>query len=267
LNSWALHLLRSAIDLWPVRKLYEIVLMNQVVNGPTPSHIGLILDGNRRWAKEHNLSTIEGHRMGGKKLAEVLSWFRELNVKTVTLYALSTENLLRAPDEVNGILNVIHSYLSKAIEDKVFENEGAKVVFMGERGLLPPRITELMEKLESTTSHNSNTFLNVAIGYGGRTEIVNAVRRMVSLAAEGSLSPEDVTEELVSTFLYTSHLPNPDPDLIVRTSGESRISNFLLWQSAYSELFFLDVYGPEFRKIDLLRAIRSYQRRERRFGR
>jgi len=231
-----------------------------------PSHIGLILDGNRRWAREHNLSSMEGHKEGAKKLEQVLSWFRQLKTRTVTLYVLSTENLARPLEEVKDILSVVEQYLAKAIEEKVFEREMVRVRFLGERGLLPSEITGLMEKLEKSTSQNSEAFLNVAIGYGGRMEIVNAARRMVALAANGLLAPAEVTEELVGGFLYTAHLPNPDPDLIIRTSGELRVSNFLLWQSAYSELFFLDIYWPDFRKIDLLRAIRSYQRRGRRLG-
>lgn len=266
MRSWALRLIRSVADIPPVRGLYEAVLQNQVSSGPMPSHVGLILDGNRRWAREHNLSNVEGHKEGAKKLEQVLSWFRQLKIVTVTLYALSTENLARPPEEVKGILSVVEQYLAKAIEDGVFQRERVRVRFLGERELLPSEITRLMEKLEKNTLQNSETFLNIAIGYGGRTEIVNAARRMVTLAANGLLTPAEVTEDLVSSFLYTAHLPNPDPDLIIRTSGEARVSNFLLWQSAYSELFFLDIYWPDFRKIDLLRAIRSYQRRDRRLG-
>ena len=266
MSSWTLRFIRSMADLWPISRLYEAVLFNHVSEGPMPSHIGMILDGNRRWARERNLSGLEGHREGARKLESVLSWFDELGIGAVTLYALSTENLSRTPDEVRDILSVIETYLEKAIEEQVFKTRGVRVKFLGERGLLPTRITELMEELEADTSKNNGSFLNVAIGYGGRREIVNAVRKMVTLAAKGFLSPEEVNEDLVGGFLYTAHLPNPDPDLIIRTSGELRSSNFLLWQSAYSELFFLDIYWPDFRKIDLLRAIRSYQRRDRRFG-
>lgn len=266
MKTWALGLIRSAVDALPVGRLYEAVLLNQVSSGPMPSHIGLILDGNRRWAKEHNLSSIEGHKEGARKLEQVLTWFRELDVNTVTLYVLSTENLSRPPEEVRGILSVVEGYLANAIKERAFEKEGVRVRFMGERGLLPSEITRLMGELESNTSRNSGAFLNIAMGYGGRMEIVGAVRKMVNLATKGALSPADVTEELVSNFLYTAQLPHPDPDLIIRTSGELRVSNFLLWQSAYSELFFLDINWPDFRKIDLLRAIRSYQRRDRRMG-
>lgn len=264
--SWALRLIRSTVDVLPVGRLYEAVLMNQVTSGPMPSHIGLILDGNRRWARAHNLSEIDGHAEGAKKLEEVLSWFRELKVKTVTLYALSTENLSRPPEEVRGILSVIEHYLTEAVNEHTFEKDRIRVRFLGERGLLPTEITKLMASLEESTSKNNRAFLNIAMGYGGRMEIVNAVKKMVALATAGALSSEDVNEELVGNFLYTAYLPNPDPDLIIRTSGELRVSNFLLWQSAYSELFFLEVNWPDFRKIDLLRAIRSYQGRKRRYG-
>jgi tritrans,polycis-undecaprenyl-diphosphate synthase [geranylgeranyl-diphosphate specific] len=267
LISWVLRLIRSLVDALPVGKLYEAVLENQVTAGPMPSHIGLILDGNRRWARQRHLSEIEGHAEGAKKLEQVLSWFRELNIETVTLYVLSTENLSRSPEEVSGILSVVERYLTKAIAERTFEKEGVRVRFLGERGLLPAEITKLMESLEHSTSKNDRAFLNVAMGYGGRMEIVQAVRKMVSLATAGALSPEEVNEKLIGDFLYTAYLPNPDPDLIIRTSGEMRVSNFLLWQSAYSELFFLEVNWPDFRRIDLLRAIRSYQGRERRYGR
>jgi len=266
LIPWALRLIRSTVDVLPVGRLYEAVLVNQVTSGPMPSHIGLILDGNRRWAREHNLSDMDGHAEGAKRLEEVLSWFRELKVKTVTIYALSTENLSRPPEEVRGILSVMERYLTEAVNERLFEKDGVKVRFLGERGLLPVEITRLMTALEQDTSKNDRAFLNIAMGYGGRMEIVNAAKKMVALARAGALSPEEVNEELVGNFLYTAYLPNPDPDLIIRTSGELRVSNFLLWQSAYSELFFLEVNWPDFRKIDLLRAIRSYQGRKRRYG-
>ncbi len=250
----------------PVYKLYEKWLWLQIKDGPFPVHIGIIPDGNRRWAKLHNMAVWYGHEYGYKRIQEVLTWIWELGVKAVTIYAMSTENCTRRPpEERNRLFEIAERALRQLLESKEIYERKIRVKIFGNMDLVPPRIVELARRVEEATRNHRERFLNIALCYGGRQEIVEAVRRIAEKVARGELRPENIDEELFSNHLYTGGLP--DPDLIIRTSGEVRISNFLLWQLAYSELYFCDVYWPEFRKIDFWRAIRSYQHRERRFGR
>ncbi len=259
-------MLRALLRLLGVYKLYERWLWRQIRGGAMPSHIAVILDGNRRWARRRGYPPWFGHRRGAEKVREFLRWCLDLGIETVTLYVLSTENLRRDPRELSELLKIIESYLRDALEDDIFDRYQIRFKAIGCLDLLPAGIRELIGKLEERTARYNKHFLNVAIAYGGRAEIVNAVRRIVADVQRGVLSPDDIDEHIFERYLFTAHLPNPSPDLIIRTSGEERLSNFLLWQSAYSELCFLEVYWPEFRRIDLWRAIRTYQMRSRRFG-
>jgi len=260
-------MLRLLLKLAGLYKLYEWLLLKEVKRREMPRHVAFILDGNRRWATRQGMPRWAGYRYGAEKAEKVIEWCFELGIKTVTLYILSTENIKRrGPKELKEILETIRDYTRKALSDGRLKREGVRVRVIGSRDLLPQDLRKLLEKLERSTQENSRFFLNLAVAYGGRAEIVEAAKRLARDAIDGKVKPEEVDEKLFSTYLFTSGLPQPDPDLVIRTSGESRISNFLLWQIAYSELVFLDVYWPNFRKIDLLRAIRVYQRRKRRFG-
>jgi tritrans,polycis-undecaprenyl-diphosphate synthase [geranylgeranyl-diphosphate specific] len=261
----------SSILSWLLRHLgvyrvYERYLRGQISAGPMPSHIGVILDGNRRWAAGRGLPTYMGYRFGADVAEDLLEWCRELGIRIVTLYILSTENLSRRGEELSEIFRLLAERLERLSRDPRLEKYRVRVRALGRLHLLPEHIRRLLEDLEESTRHHDGFYLNVALAYGGRREILDAVKKVVDDYSQGKIKVEELDEEGFSRYLYTGHLPKPDPDLIIRTSGEERLSNFLLWQSAYSELVFLDVAWPEFRKIDLMRAIRIYQRRQRRFG-
>ncbi len=250
----------------PVYRLYEKWLWLQIKDGPFPVHIGIIPDGNRRWARVRNMAAWYGHEYGYQRIKEVLNWIWELGVKAATIYAMSTENCTkRPPEEREKLFELAERALKSLLESKEIHRNRVRVRVFGNMNLVPPRIVELARKVEEATKHYDRHILNIALCYGGRQEIIEAVRSIAEKVKRGELRPEDIDEELFSKHLYTRGIP--DPDLVIRTSGEVRISNFLLWQLAYSELYFCDVYWPEFRKIDFWRAIRSYQHRERRFGR
>lgn len=247
-----------------VYKLYERKLWNEIKNGPVPDHIGLILNGNRRWAKKLGLDHVLGHEEGFKKLKEVLRWSWELGVKTITIYAFSTENFKRSWEEVEHLMKLAEKGFKEIlISDDIHRNK-VQVRAIGRVSLLPEYVRKAIEEAEEATKNYSERRLNVAIAYGGRAEIVDAARKIAEEVHKGRLSPSMVDESTFEKYLYTAG--DPDPDLIIRTSGEERLSGFLLWQSAYSELCFLEVYWPDVRRIDLWRAIRTYQRRQRRFG-
>ena len=250
-----------------VYKLYERLLIDQVGRSPMPKHIGVVLDGNRRWAASRALPSILGHEFGAKLGEDFLNWCLELGIRTVTVYAFSTENFSRPEHEVNEILDNIEDQAKRLLKDPKIHNHRVRVKAIGRLDLLPESLRRVLGTLEKTTETYEKHYLNIAVAYGGRAEIVDATKKIVEEVGDGRLESSQITEELFDTYLYTAHLPNPHPDLIIRTSGEERMSGFLLWQSAYSEFCFLDVYWPDFRKIDLLRAIRTYQYRMRRFGR
>lgn len=243
---------------------YRRYLESAVKEGPIPKHVALILDGNRRFAAKKGLSWFDGYRMGAERTEELLEWLLELGVAHVTLYAFSTENFKRPREQVEAVFRVLEERLSKLKEDSSsLREKGISFRVVGRRDLLPDSLRRLASEVEELTSGFSKT-LNLALAYGGRAEIVDAVKQIARKVRAGTIDPESIDDETVRMHLYAPDLP--DPDLIVRTSGEERLSNFLLWQSAYSELYFCEVYLPEMRKIDLLRAIRDYQRRKRRFG-
>ncbi|MBS7642028.1 di-trans,poly-cis-decaprenylcistransferase [Candidatus Bathyarchaeota archaeon] len=260
-------MIATLLRLLGIYRLYEWWLYRQVRNGSIPQHVALILDGNRRWARSRGLPPWIGHEYGARKVEDLLKWCLELGVPILTLFVFSTENFHRPREEVENLMSIFRRYLEKLLDDENIHRNMVRVKFIGRLDLLPDDLSKLAKAIEESTKDYSSRWLNIAIAYGGRLEIVDAVKRISTKVAEGLLKPEDIDERILEEHLYTSHLPKPDPDLIIRTSGEERLSGFLLWQSAYSELCFLDVYWPEFRRIDLLRAIRTYQRRERRYGR
>ena len=260
-------MLKTLLSLLGVYKIYEKWLWQQVKNQEKPEHIAIILDGNRRWAQEHSLEPWIGHYYGADKAKDVLKWCLDLNVKTITLYAFSTENFQRPKEEVERLMQLFKKKLQEVIKSEEIHKHRVRVKVIGRINLLPQDLQEMIKTVEEETKNYDERFLNIAIAYGGRAEIVDAARKIAQEVAEGKLSPNDIDEKIFEQYLYTSFLPKQDPDLIIRTSGEERLSGFLLYQSAYSELCFLDVYWPEFRRIDLLRAIRTYQKRKRKFGR
>ena len=246
-------------------RLYEPLLWSQIKSGPRPHHIGLIVDGNRRFALTQGLASAEGHDAGSEKLEDFLRWCWRLDIKIVTLFGFSLENYQRTDEEVNHLMDLIGRKLRQYQVDPVIAREGVKIKVIGQKDRLPLELVEEINKTEAMTEANDRFQLNIAVGYGGRAEIVDAVKKLASEVSRGQLQPSDINEELFGRYLYTEGIP--DPDLIIRTSGEERLSGFLLWQSAYSELYFTEVYWPAFRMIDFWRAIRVYQQRERRFGR
>jgi len=247
-------------------KLYEKWLERTVKSGEIPSHVALILDGNRRWAADRGLYPWLGHRFGAEKVDELMGWCMELGIKVITLYVLSTENFKRPRRELNEILRLLKEKSIDYLHDKRIHQNRVKIRVIGRKHLLPEDVREALERLEQATSKYDGLYVNIAVAYGGRAEIADATRKIAEDVEAGKIKVEEIDEKLIEKYLYTAGLPNHEPDLIIRTSGEERISNFLLWQSAYSELVFLDIYWPEFRKIDLMRAIRTYQKRERRLG-
>jgi len=260
-------MLKGLLSAIGVYKLYEKWLWHQIKNGEKPEHIAIILDGNRRWALKKALNPWMGHKEGAEKVEKLLEWCFDLKVKSVTLYAFSTENFHRPKREVEEIMRILEEKLSKLFSDERIHKNEVRIRVIGRKGLLPRSLQKLIAEVEKSTRNYDKHFLNIAIAYGGRAEIVDAAKKIAEMVHRGEMSPEAITEKVFEKHLYTAYLPKQDPDLIIRTSGEERLSGFLLWQSAYSELCFLDVFWPEFRKIDLLRAVRTYQRRKRRFGR
>jgi tritrans,polycis-undecaprenyl-diphosphate synthase [geranylgeranyl-diphosphate specific] len=247
--------------------LYERRLGSQILKNSLPNHIAIILDGNRRWAKYNLMGVGSGHFKGADKAEELLNWIHDLGIKITTLYVLSTENLDRKDEEVDNIYRLLQLKLERLYNDSRIHRRQMKIKAIGNIKLLPIQLQEILNKLEEETAMYNSMFLNIAVAYGGQEELVDAIKKIALMAKTGELSVEDIDEKVIESCLYTSHLPQPEPDLILRTSGEKRLSGFLIWQSAYSELVFMDVFWPEFRKIDLMRAIRTYQLRIRRFGR
>ena len=247
-------------------RFYERKLESQIRKDPLPNHVAIILDGNRRWAKYHFLASKGIHAMGADKAEQLLTWIYDLKIKITTLYVLSIENLEREKKELDDIYNLLGIKLEKLYNDSRIHEREMKIKAIGNIDALPQSIKDILSKLEKETDHYDLTFLNIAIAYGGQQELVDAIKKIAQDVEKKELKISDITEQSIHSYLYTSHLPQPEPDLILRTSGEKRLSGFLLWQSAYSELVFMDVFWPEFRKIDLMRAIRTFQRRRRRYG-
>ena len=246
-------------------RAYEPLLWAQIRNGPKPHHISLIVDGNRRFARGKGMAQNAGHNAGSEKLEDFLRWCWRLEIKIITLYGFSTENYKRSEDEVDYLMDLILQKLREFQVDPVIKTERVKIKVIGRKVGLSDEMNEEIAKVEDMTRDHDRFQLNIAINYGGRAEIVDAVKKIASEVKEGELGIDAIDEDLFGDYLYTAGIR--DPDLIIRTSGEERLSGFLLWQSAYSELYFTEVYWPAFRMIDFWRAIRVFQQRERRYGR
>ena len=225
-----------------------------------PEHIGIIMDGNGRWAKKRGLPRNAGHKKGAEVFENISRCCRDLGIKYLTVYAFSTENWKRPKEEVDGIMNLMRSYLKSMAKAK---NEHIAVRFIGDREPFDEDLLKLMEEAENANVGEVITTVQIALNYGGRDEIVHSVKEIAKKIASGKLSPEDITEETVSENLYSK---TPECDLIIRPSGEERLSNFLLWESAYSEFVFMDVLWPDFTKEHLEEALEEYSKRNRRFG-
>jgi len=223
------------------------------------------MDGNRRFARKIGLPSHFGHKYGVRKLKEVLRWCWELNVDIVTLYTFSLDNFGRSDLEIKTIMDLACENFRKLAKETEIHDKRVRIRAIGRRDSLPEDLQEAIRFAEEATSQYSDRTIQIAIGYGGREEIVDAVRKIVQLSRDDGLLLEDIDEDFVASFLYTNG--TPDPCLVIRTSGEERLSGFMLWQTAYSELVFMDVFWPIMRKIDLWRAIRIYQQRDRRHGR
>lgn len=227
-----------------------------------PKHIAFVMDGNGRWAKEKGLPRTEGHRVGMKRLKEVINASLDLGVKVVTFFAFSTENWNRPKQEVQVLMRFLDMYLDKEIKD--MQKKNIRFVVIGRRDPIPKYIQEKIERSQNLTKNNTAMTLVLAINYGARQEIVDAVKKIAQAAVKQEITLNDIDENSISLNLYTNVLP--EPDLLIRTSGEMRLSNFLLWQLSYAELYFPKIYWPEFDKNALIDAIKEYQNRERRFG-
>lgn len=228
-----------------------------------PQHIAVIMDGNGRWAKRRALPRFAGHRAGIESLRELTRNCLDLKIKILTVFAFSTENWSRPREEVNFLIKLLDEVLDK--ESAELHANGARIRIIGRRTSLPESLARKIESVEELTKDNDRLMLNVGFNYGGRAEIVDATKRLVQQARLGKINEDDITEALLAQSMYTEELP--DPDLLIRTGGEWRISNFLLWQLAYAELWVTHVYWPDFRRPHLLEALHEYQQRERRFGR
>jgi len=227
-----------------------------------PAHVAIIMDGNGRWAQSRGKPRLFGHRAGARRVRQIVEACPDLGVKYLTIFAFSTENWKRTQAEVSGLMMLFRRYIQK--ETKALVDNGIRVRFIGDRVKLDKKLVGLMDELERVTAHNELVNMTVALNYGGRDEVARATKRLAEEVAAGRLKPEDVDEETLPRFLDTYVLP--DPDLVIRTSGEARVSNFLLWQSAYSEYEFIDTLWPDFTPEIFAEVLNKYGTRERRFG-
>ena len=225
-------------------------------------HIAIIMDGNGRWAAKRGMPRSFGNKKGAERVKEVVQTAGELGVKYLTLYAFSTENWQRSPDEVNDLMDLLRQYLKSELSE--LQKNGVRIVFIGEREMLPADIRSSMRRLEDDTKNNAKMTVCIALSYGSRQEILQAVRKIATLAKRGDIKPEDIDDKMFSDMLYTQEIP--DPDLVIRTSGEQRLSNYLLWQVAYAEFYFSEVLWPDFDRAELEKIIENFNKRERRYG-
>ena len=225
-------------------------------------HIAFIMDGNRRWAKKRGLPIAAGHRQGAETLTNIAKAAKKMGLKYMTVYAFSTENWQREKSEVDGLMNLLRQYLDNGFKE--LQENNARIIFIGEREMLAADIQAKMAKIESESAKNSDVTLCVALSYGGRQEITAAARKLAQRVKEGLLEPSEITPQIMGDALYTAGIP--DPDLLIRTSGEERLSNFLPWQSAYTELYFSETLWPDFSAAELEEIIKKYELRERRYG-
>lgn len=235
-------------------------LISQVDKNNLPNHVGIIMDGNGRWAKKRGLPRSAGHRVGAANLKTIVEFASDMGIRYVTAYAFSTENWKRPKEEVDALMQLLLEYLR---DKKLLEGNQVRVKFIGDRSVLTDEIRAEMENAEAESAQRTRTTLFLAINYGGQQEVVNSVRKLAKKVQSGELMPDDITEDLIGENLYTDI---PDVDLIIRPSGEYRLSNFLLWQSAYSEFWFSNINWPDFTKEDFTKAVIDYQARNRRFG-
>jgi tritrans,polycis-undecaprenyl-diphosphate synthase [geranylgeranyl-diphosphate specific] len=242
--------------------------VSQIIHGikqePLPRHVAIIMDGNRRFAQELGLSSEAGHVMGSKKIEDVLDWCYSLEIPVLTIYAFSTENFKRSTDEVQTLMRLFKDELAKAKQDSRIHQYQVRIRIFGRLEALPDELQQAAHEIMDLTKDYTKYSFNIALAYGGREEIINAIKLIATDVKDGKIDVPEISQDTVSSHLYTNGIP--DPDLILRTSGEERVSNFLLWQLAYSELYFSDVYWPAFQKRDFLEAIQTYQTRKRRFG-
>ena len=225
-------------------------------------HIAIIMDGNGRWAAKRGMPRSFGHKKGAERVKEVVQAAGELGVKYLTLYAFSTENWQRSPDEVNDLMDLLRQYIKSELSE--LQKNGVRIVFIGEREMLPADIRSSMRRLEDDTKNNAKMTVCIALSYGSRQEILQAVRKIATLAKRGDIKPEEIDDKMFSDMLYTQEIP--DPDLVIRTSGEQRLSNYLLWQVAYAEFYFSEVLWPDFDRAELEKIIENFNKRERRYG-
>ncbi|MDD2554739.1 MAG: isoprenyl transferase [Syntrophaceticus sp.] len=227
-----------------------------------PYHVAIIMDGNGRWAQEKGFSRSEGHRAGMESLRSSVEFCLDLGIRILSVFAFSTENWKRPQEEINTLMGLLYEYIQKELDQ--LHKEQVQIRAIGRLGELQPLAQYEINRAHKLTANNKKLILNIALNYGGRTEIVDATRRIAQLAVDGQIDPQQISEESIQKYLYTSDLP--DPDLLIRPAGELRISNYLLWQIAYTEFYHTSVYWPDFDKEEFLKALLSYQCRERRFG-
>ena len=236
---------------------------NQPCREDLPEHIGIIMDGNGRWAKKRALPRKYGHREGAKAFRKIVEYCDKIGLHYLTVYAFSTENWKRPKDEVDSIMQLLEQYIDEAFDHKN-ESDGVRTKFIGDMSALSPVLQEKIKKIEALGEGKSGLLVNVALNYGGRHELVHSMRALAEMVRDQKIAPEEIDEAMVSDHLYTAG--QPDPDLIIRPSGEERLSNFLIWQAAYSEFVFMDVLWPDFKPKHLEEAIRIFNQRHRRFG-
>lgn len=238
------------------------IKMLKIDQNKLPRHIAVIMDGNGRWAKQHALGRIRGHKKGAQAVRTTVTACREIGIRYLTLFAFSSENWGRPDQEVNALMSLLEDYLDK--EAPTLQKQEIRLTTIGNVERLYPPVKKKLLEVKKLTAGNSKMVLNLALSYGSRDEILSAIKKMIADSQSGKLHVDDMDHDTVGRYLFTRNIP--DPDLLIRTSGEYRISNFLLWQLAYTELYFTDVLWPDFTKDDLLKAVAVYQRRERRFG-
>lgn len=248
-----------------IYKLYLHKLESEIKKHNMPKHIALILDGNRRWANK-NKKNNHIHLRGADMVENLLDWCEELKIKIVTLYVLSMENLSRDNLELDSLYDLIKNRLEKLYLDPKIHMHKIRIRAFGKVELLPKSIKTILDKLDNATKEYNEYFVNIALAYGGQDELIDATKKICHKIKNGIIDINDINKNEIESNLYTSHLPQSSPDMILRTSGEKRLSGFLPWQSAYSELIFIDVFWPEFKKIDLIKAIYTFQKRSRRLG-
>ena len=254
------------ILLQPLYSLYEWYITRNLEADKMPNHVAIIMDGNRRYSKiQGNMDPIEGHKKGVDTLENVIEWCIDLGINIVTVYAFSTENFNRDKKEVECLMDLfVQSFLNISTNKKIHKNK-IRLNAVGKLELFPKKVRDAIDTAEESTKDYNERMINIAMGYDGRVEIVDAFKKIAREVQKGNIEPDEINEKMINDNLYTAGLE--DPNLVLRTSGEERLSGFLLWQSSYSELYFTDSLWPQLRKVDFLRAIRSYTQRQRRFGR